>query len=140
MPRISVEDRSASAFRAGARRREPPARLSTPAKRLWREITGDRPVDFFRPGGYELLELFCEFTVQQRAVLKALSKLAAADEEYPRMLRSAAQLSSTLTALAGKLRISVQADVHRRSGKTGEKGDGEHDPLLGGAAVLRAVR
>jgi len=36
--------------------------------------------------------------------------------------------------LSGKLRLSVQADVDRRSAKTGERGT-ERDPLLGGMAV-----
>jgi hypothetical protein len=135
MPRISIEDRSASAFRAGTARREPPRHLRAPAKRLWREIVDDRPVDWFRPGSYELLEQYVEFAVQQRALVKALARLGADDDDYPRLLRSVTRLTLTMATLSVRLRLSVQSDVDRRSGKTAEKGDGERDRLLGGAAL-----
>ena len=135
MPRISIEDRSASAFRAGTARREPPRHLCAPAKRLWREIVGDRPVDFFRPGSFELLEQYVEYTMQQRRLVKALARLGTGDAEYPKLLRAVTRLSLTMTTLSARLRLSVQSDVDRRSGKTAERGDGERDRLLGGAAL-----
>jgi hypothetical protein len=138
VPRISLEDKSAAMFRAGSERRPPPARLSAPAKRLWRKIVDDRPVDFFRPLSYEMLAQLCELTVEQRAKIRALR--AATSEEYPAALKSVATLSATLAVLASKLRLTVQADVTRWSGKTAEKGDGSPDPLLGGKAILRTVK
>jgi hypothetical protein len=135
MPRISIEDRAAC---AGAKRREPPRHLSAPAKRLWREIIEDRPVDFFRAGSYELLEQYVEMTVEQRAAIKALRQ--AAQEDYAAKLQVVRRLSSTLATLATKLRLTVQNDINRWAGKTKETGDGPADRLLGGAAVLRAVQ
>jgi phage terminase small subunit len=133
MPRISAEAKSAAAFRAGIARRKPPRHLSAAAKRLWREIVEDRPVDYFRPGSYEALEQFCEYTIQLRGTLKVLRR--ASSEDYPRVLRSAARLSAVLAPLARRLRLSVQASSRYDASKTGERGDGARDRLLGGAAV-----
>jgi hypothetical protein len=134
MARLSLEARSAAAFRAGDKRRPPPKHLSAPAKRLWIEIVADRPIDWFRPGSFELLEQYCEITIQQRQAIKALQ--ASNELEYLGRLRVVRDLASVLTSLAGKLRISVQNDVHRRAvGKAAERGDGELDPLLAGEAA-----
>jgi hypothetical protein len=92
------------------------------------------PGDWFRPGSYELLEQYCEFTVQQRRAIETLRK--AEGEDYGPALAATKSLTTMLTALASKLRLSVQADVDRRAvGKAAERGDGTRDPLLGGAAV-----
>jgi phage terminase small subunit len=134
MPRVSIEARAAAAFRGGAARPAPPRHLSAPAKRLWEAILADRPADWFRPGSYELLEQYCEFTVQQRRAIETLRK--AEGEDYGPALAATKSLTTMLTALASKLRLSVQADVDRRAvGKAAERGDGTRDPLLGGAAV-----
>src|SRR5512133_1662490 len=119
MPRISAEARSAAAFRAGALRPKPPARLSAAAKRLWREIVDDRPVDFFRPGSLSQLEQYCAFTTELRRVTKALK--TASPEDCRKTLRSAKDLAAMLATLARQLRITVQADVDRRAvGKLNE--------------------
>ena len=134
MPRVSIEARAAATFRAGAARPAPPRHLSAAAKRLWEAIVSDRPADWFRPGSYELLEQYCEFTVQQRRAIKTLRN--AEDEDYGLALAATKSLTTMLTALASKLRLTVQADIDRRAvGKAAERGDGAADPLLGGAAV-----
>jgi hypothetical protein len=134
MPRISVEARSAAAFRAGGTRRPPPKHLRAAANRLWTSIVEDRPADWFRPGSYELLEQFCDLTIEQRLAIKALR--AASSDDFPLKLKAAKDLVSMTTALATKLRITVLADVDRRAvGKAGEKGDGTADRLLGGSAI-----
>jgi hypothetical protein len=140
MPRISAEAKSAAAFRAGAARRPPPKRLSAPAKAIWREILEDRPVDWFRPGSYELLEQFCEVSVQQRKKLAELRR--AGSEGYPVVLKATKDLAAMAVALATKLRITVLSDVDRRSGKLAEKGDTQTAPnrLLGGSAVWGDTR
>jgi hypothetical protein len=72
--------------------------------------------------------------VQQRRAIQTLRN--AAGEDYGPALAATKSLTTMLTALASKLRLSVQADVDRRAvGKAAERGDGTRDPLLGGAAV-----
>jgi hypothetical protein len=66
MPRISAEARAAAVFRSGVAGQEPPEHLTVAAKRLWREIVDDRPADFFRPGSLQLLEVFCQLTIEER--------------------------------------------------------------------------
>lgn len=134
MPRISAESRSAAMFRAQLKKRPAPRRLNPAAKAVWHEIVDDRPADWFRAGNWELLEQYCELFVQQRACLDALARLQPAEEGYPALLRSASRLAATLTTLATKLRLTVQWDVGAKSRKTDEKGEGSHDPLLGGVA------
>jgi hypothetical protein len=138
MPRISDEARSAAAFRAGVTRRPPPRRLSAAAKVIWREIINDRPIDFFRAGNIELLEQYCELTVQQRKVIKELTSAQSAD--YSVKLKEAKDLTKMVVALATKLRLTVLADIDSRQvGKLKERGDGPADNpvdrLIGGQAV-----
>jgi hypothetical protein len=135
MPRVSVEAKSAALFRAGAAHRPPPRRLCAAAKALWREIIGDRPVDYFRPGSFEALEQFCEFTIEQRRAIRSLK--AASAEDYPARLRVTRDLTSMLAVLARQLRLSVQAGSRYDAGKTDEKGDAPtpRSRLLGGSAV-----
>jgi hypothetical protein len=68
MPRQSIEARSAAIYRRGGKRPSPPANLSDEAKKLWREIVEDRPIDYFRPGALYLLEQLCVMTVAARRV------------------------------------------------------------------------
>jgi hypothetical protein len=98
MPRISDEARSAAVFRARVIRWPPPRRLSAAAKTLWREILSDRPVDFFRPGSFELLEQYCELTVQQRKVIKWLTSTPPAN--YSVKLKAAKDLTTMAVAIA----------------------------------------
>jgi hypothetical protein len=114
--------------------------MSAAAKTVWREIMDDRPVDWFRPGSLELLEQFCEVVVQQRNKLRDLRK--APPEDYADVLKATKDLAAMSTLLATKLRITVIADVHPRSGKIAEKGDAATAPdrLLGGNAVWAANR
>lgn len=139
MPRISAEERSAAAFRAGLERPMPPARMTAPAKALWREIVADRPVDFFRPGSLDLLESFCQLTIESQRIIRVLARTRIGTGDYIEMQKMAARNSSMLTTLGSKLRLTVQADTDGRSKKLGERGDGSTaDPLIGGAAVLPA--
>jgi hypothetical protein len=138
MPRLSAEERAAAAFRSGITRRAPPPRLCAQGKRLWREIVDDRPVDFFRPGNFELLEQFCQLMVQLRGLHRQLKK--APPKEYAGVALTVSRLSATGSTLARQLRLTILSDMHRQSAKAVERGEGERDRLLGGAAVLRAVQ
>jgi hypothetical protein len=133
MPRLSAEERAAAAFRSGITRRAPPRRLCTQGKRLWREIVDDRPVDFFRPGSFELLEQFCQLTVQLRLLHKQLRKVP--PNEYAGVALTISRLSATVSTLARQLRLTILSDIHRQGAKAVERGEGERDRLLGGAAL-----
>jgi hypothetical protein len=107
---------------------------------VWREIVASKSVDWFDAGSRILLEAYCETAVHARAIAKRLDRLrkAGAWGEAKPWERRYAQMSGTLTTLATKLRLSVQALVDRRSRGILERGPGEkasRDRLLGGAAV-----
>ena len=86
-----------------------------------------RPPDWFRPGSLELLEQLCEVLIAQRA---ALAQLAAAPTDL-QAVKVVKNLAGIVNSTAVKLRLSVQADVDRHSGKKDEKEPGA-DVLLGG--------
>jgi hypothetical protein len=136
MPRMSAEARSAAAFRSGIKRRDPPARLEGAERSLWREILADRPVDFFRPGSFELLEQYVIVTVRLRDLLARLR--SAGPKEIGPVTLSIGRLSTVSSTLARLLRLTNQADIDQHSRAISEKGDGKRDRLLGGAA-LRAI-
>jgi len=131
MPRISAEARAAAMFR-GVVGQEPPMHLTAPAKRLWREIVEDRPPDWFRPGSAQLLEVFCQLTIEERTLLRRVRRTQG--EEKAKLLQLARQMSGTLVGVAKALRLCTRNDVDRHSRKIDERGDGPSDPLLGGAA------
>lgn len=130
MPRVSAEARAASSWRNGGIAIDPPKRLSAEAKALWREIVEDRPSDFFRPGAHELLAQFCEVSVAQRAALAELALLnqASGDESemvdralaMPAVVKRVRELGAVVLSTAAALRLSVQAEVDRKSGKLTE--------------------
>jgi hypothetical protein len=133
MPRISPEARSAAAYRAGGKRPQPRTGMFVYARELWTEIVNDRPVDYFRPGQLGMLEEFCEYTVEGRRLLRELAKTRVGTGDYEDLQRQAARNTAQLVALGTKLRLTVQADVERHSGKTAERGDGlAGDDLIGG--------
>lgn len=112
--------------------------MTAPAKALWREIVADRPVDFFRPGSLDLLEAFCQITIEQQRVVRVLARTRVATGDYLDLQKMAARNTAMLTTLGSKLRLTVQADVDRHSRKSGERGDASvGDDLIGGAAVRR---
>ncbi len=141
MPRISAEDRSASAFRAGGERPEPPKRMTAPAKELWREIVADRPIDFFRPGSLSLLEKYCQVTVEDRRIVRRLARMRVDDADYASWHKVTVANSAMCMSLGSKLRLTVQADVDRHSRKIEERGDASAtDDLIGGSAVHGLLR
>lgn len=113
-----------------------------PAKELWREIVADRPIDFFRPGSLDMLEQFCQTTIEQRRVLLEIGRARVGIGDYLDLQKMAARYSVMLTTLGSKLRLTVQADVDGRSKKTAERGDAsaDDDGLIGGAAVRGKLR
>lgn len=139
MARQSAESRSAAGFRAGSAPPAPPKHLSKAAAAVWVEIAASKPADWFDPGARILLETYCETAVHARCISKKLERLrkSGAWEEAKSWEKRMALMSTTLTTLATKLRLSVQALVERHSRKIVERGQvGEKpDTLLGGTAV-----
>ncbi len=139
MPRASAEAKSAAIWRAGVEHPTPPTYLSREARKLWREVVECRPADYFRPGSLQLLEQFCEVAIAQRANLRLL----AANPTDPGAIKAAKDLAAILTATALKLRISIQAEVDRKSGRLDETEPtprgrkAETSDLLYGGKVVR---
>jgi phage terminase small subunit len=112
----------------------PPSHLSKNAKKVWGDIVGCRPADFFSPGSLHLLEQFCVAVVQQRkyAVMMEDDHLdKGAVEQFVR-------LGALLNTTAQKLRLSIQSALRTDSGKNHERQN--HDSaslLLGGEDLNR---
>jgi hypothetical protein len=100
--------------------------MTAPAKRIWRAIVHDRPTDWFRPGSLLLLEQLCGTMVAQRA---ALAQLAATPGD-PDTIKAVKDYAGIINQTAAKLRLTVQADVDRRSRRTDER-EPEENVLLG---------
>jgi hypothetical protein len=142
--RQSAEARAAATFRAGAASPAPPKHLSRDARAVWIAIAASKPADWFDAGAQPLLESYCELTVQARAIAKKLARLRKGSswEESKAFERRLEWLSLTLSTLGTKLRLTVQAQIDRRSGRIGERGatpirrrSKAADRLLGGQAV-----
>ncbi len=126
MPRISPAARAAAVWKAGGRKPTPPKHMSAAARSIWRQIVADRPADWFRPGSLLLLEQLCEIMVAQRAALAQLARMPGDSET----IRAVKDYAGILNATASRLRLTVQADVDRRSRKVDEQ-EPEDDVLLG---------
>jgi hypothetical protein len=117
MPRASPEARAAAALRQGGKHPRPPGYLSEDEKAVWHEIVACRPVDFFQPGALHLLEQLCVAMVAARRVAQSV-------QERPDDAESAKLYMEYMQRCAmhcQKLRISVQTEVDRKSGKLDEK-------------------
>jgi hypothetical protein len=117
MPRQSAEARSASFLRQGGKHSAPPANLSDDAKKLWKEIVEDRPVDYFRPGALHLLEQLCVMTVAARRVSAWLQERPGDEEAAALYLKYSHQCAMHCT----KLRLPIQSALRTDSGQLDEK-------------------
>ena len=101
---------------------------------LGRTVVECRPPDFFRPGALHLLETFCEGVATQREHFVMLRQVrdeaGAVGEASDRRLlarrddvavKKVKEIGLMLAAVAAKLRISVQAEVDRKSGRIDER-------------------
>jgi hypothetical protein len=136
MPRASAENRAASAWREGGQHPPPPKHLSADAKRIWKDIVGVRPVDFFAPGSLHLLEQFCESVVQQRIY----AEMMRADPLNEEAVAHFTKLGALLNATAAKLRLSIQSALRTESRKNEEREPQAAAPQLLGAGVVRLDR
>jgi len=135
MPRQSPEARSAAAFLTGVQAPEPPADLLPGEVKLWVEIVQSKPAGWFDAGSLLLLELYAYTAIQAARVAAALSDVGDIGSPVAgRLCRRLVALNNSTVGLASRLRLTVQATVHRKSGMLSEPGAGETDPLLGGRA------
>lgn len=132
MPRMSVEAKAAEVWKHGGKHPKAPMRLSSEARKLWREIVETRPIDYFRPGSLTLLEQLCEVTIAQRAALRDLS----GDPTNAALVKTCKDLTNMTVSLSRQLRLSVVSTIDNASGKTNEK-ETKLDELLGGDRVVR---
>ncbi len=125
MPRLSADQRAASAWRAGSKHVKPPSYLSRPARAVWREIVRSRPVDYFGPGATHLLE---SFVVASVAVRELAPKIAA-DPCDKDLAEAFSRYSATAATAATKLRLAISSSVTPHAAKLKE--GGAHGPLIG---------
>ena len=129
MPRLSAEDRAASAWRAGGEPPKPPKHLSRKGRAMWREIVASRPADYFAPGATQLLAAFVVASVAMRE----LAPKIATDPGDKDLAEAFRRHSAVAATMATKLRLAVSSAVKAHSGKLTERG-GAHGPLIGGDA------
>lgn len=141
MPRMSAENRSTGVWREGGHRVLPPARMNKSAKALWYSIVNSKPADWFSPGSAVLLGQFCELAVQQKQLIAYRSAMvdeeiwAARAVELEKRIHS---YSATLSTLATKMRLSVQAIMESRSFQIEEKGT-QAKALFDASAMKKAA-
>lgn len=137
MPRQSAEAQSAAFYRRGGKHPTAPEHLSDDAKKLWKEIVEDRPIDYFRPGALHLLEQLCIMTVAARQVGASLQENPDDEVSAALYLKYTHQCAMHCT----KLRLSIQTEVDRKAGQLDEKEPttkgrkGKSDVLFGSNVV-----
>ena len=106
------------------------------AAKLWRDIAGDRPPDWFNPASLRLLRRFCRTAVYAERLHDQLDTVQIGGEAAALLLKQVLLANTSLGVLAAKMRLSTQAVVDSRSGKLTEGGLRDPaDRLLGGGAV-----
>src|ERR1051325_11493016 len=134
MPRKNPEQRSGSIYRAGIRPARPPKTLTPAARRIWRDITGARPPDWFDAGQLGLLALHVEMRARATEVAAELARVAVDSPEFGRLARNLKVLDDALATGARQLRLTVVATIDRKSGQLDERGIGRGNDLIGGDA------
>jgi phage terminase small subunit len=134
MPRLTPEARIATNIRTRLQRPAPPANLSPEAKGHWRKIVEARPVDYFKPGNLQLLESYCRTLPLLNKATEVLEHTRPEDIDlFALQSRTVARLTGMATALAVKLRLTVQSTTRTDSGILNEGGGvAGRSPLLGG--------
>ena len=126
MPRRSIDDIAAAAYRVGGKPPSPPKVMNRRAKQIWNDIVKSRPVDYFCPAGQILLASFCELQTVQEINLQLLRD----DPTNPQWQKAAASLQLTLNSLAVKLKISPSANLLRNAGIVNERVDDSDDKVV----------
>jgi phage terminase small subunit len=134
-----AEERSAGLWRAASKHPAAPRYLSRDARNLWKQIVEARPADYFQPGSQQLLEQFCETMVSQRVALAEMAQAGNDPDRLALAVKTMKNLATVINSTAIKLRISIQAEVDRKSGKLDEKEPDLAKPSLLGGRKLRVI-
>lgn len=124
MPRASA---ASLAIVAAARGYEPaPATLSPAAAEVWNRVIRSKPVEWFGPETYPLLETYCSLVIEHRAILRATqisddpALLDAAVERLAGWAKVLAAQRNSLGMLATKMRLSQQSKYGARQATEGK--------------------
>lgn len=98
----------------------PPSDLPEPAQKLWREIVGTRPSDWFRPDTFPLLASYCRHCWHAAEIDRLIEKAFAEFEgeernAIPLLLKARERESRAMLALARSMRITQQAQYEPRT-------------------------
>mgnify|MGYP001826081527 CR=1 FL=1 len=112
---------ASAAFKRAADRDKPPSKLSTEAKRHWRDIMKAVESNHFRPGDLKLLSVFCE----QLALYDKLNREArdldeltsASGNSMHPVIKGAQQTANILGQLASKLGLCPSSQDKANAGK-----------------------
>ncbi len=101
-------------------RPSPPEDLPEPAKKLWREVVGTRPSDWFRPDTHPLLAAYCRHVWHaaeiDRLIEKAFAEFEGEDRAaIPLLLKARERESRAMLALARSMRITQQSQYEPRT-------------------------
>jgi len=138
MPRISSEALAAALYHVGPTPPEPPKDLGRKASALWREIAASRPSDWFNPANLRLLTRYCRTCVEAERWADKLEQSEVGSPESVILCKAVIAMNASIGTMGAKLRLTVQNQISRHSGKLTETGAGiDNDYLLGGSAVHR---
>jgi hypothetical protein len=115
--RKSAEARSVEELAADGPRPEPPSALGQDEAKIWREIVGRMPANWFPRETHALLMQYCRHEATLVWIDKITTKLKRAAKpntvELRKMLRERRLESKTIAMLATKMRISQQSTYDR---------------------------
>jgi hypothetical protein len=134
MPRKSVEAQIMEKWLPSPEHPKPRPGMSEAAQRLWSEIVGRRPADWFRPGAQSLLRTYCEVST---ALEKLGPRISEGDVEA---IKQAAKLTPMQVSLATKLRLTVIATLRLDKAEVAERrgrGGGFHPLLVGKTGAFK---
>ena len=110
---------------------EPPPHLNDAEALIWNEVVHGKTADWFGSETWLLLEQYCQHGVSARNIVNAIraceAKIGTDDFDevaYTRLLYRHQSLSSTLAALATKMRIAQQSTFEKPSVNAKKAKDG----------------
>lgn len=103
-------------------RPKPPAVLDAPESRVWSDVVGALPADWFDEATYPLLIQYCRHTVHAHQLAAMAKQIAAGDDfqldQYTALLAEQRKETAAMVSLATKMRIAQQSTTNHRGNKT----------------------
>jgi hypothetical protein len=106
MPRKSAAALSVLPMHAPPKPLAPPPELTKEQCRIWREVVGSRPPDFFDVACSALLVAYVRHAVRASVVAKVIEGLEPGHPRYRQLSEIAARETGMLVTLAAKLRLA----------------------------------